>query len=447
MTAHTTPGIASEKNTTIIDAEVDDLFHLTVEPLVRRHKKLQNVLYLMVLSRDFNAFAVQHGSELHPSLPHTPCIAYHAQVLIQESFYTFAMILFHELGHLSGNHRYVLPSIVKENQLSAQTMALGVGGVLSAVAGNLGPLLLALPIFQLSNASSMCTYSKQNEASADRFAYQAFQQLQWSLEEPLATMKRFGDLEFSGGGRHFLRTHPFWKERREEGLRYLLTTSQMPSASLLKHYDRVRIKLIALMAPLDQADRLVNQAPVISQVKDYGRAIVAWRRHQFDKALAYTQSFVKAMGTKDDVYVHGLRAEILLAKGQPDQALKEVNLALLLRKSWTLDMLKSHILHRLPAESQAMIQWTLPLLHQHPLHCDLWIMVAKAYERSRIPVGSLWCLSEHWAVQKKWDKALHYAQKAQKLLSATPKPHSLSPTSSQLADLIQHLLTQQRKSL
>lgn len=433
------------KNYLIFDAEIEELFQKTVHPIASKNRKLKNIIYFTLLSQTYNAVAILHGSELNPSLPPGPCVVYHASVIMQESFHTFAMILFHELGHISHKHRYVLPSALKEHALGNQAMAVGLGGLIALIAGNVSPLLLALPMWQGATIRNLSTYSRQCEGDADRFAYEAFRRLQWSLDQPLASMKRFSELEWSSDKTDFLSTHPYWKDRWLAGQRYRLSTWQEPSAALLNLYDRVRIKLIAMMVPLQHADRSIDRAPVPEKIKDYGRAIVAWRRNQYDRALGYTETFSRAV-QGPDAHIHALRAEIWLSKGNAERALQDINQALRTNNNWVLVTLKSHILHHIPARCKEMIQWTLPSMSQNSLHHKLWIFLAKAYERSHNSVGNYWCQSEYWATQRKWNKALVYAKRSRAAFAKGDSTDALSPTITQIDDLIHHLTNKKRSS-
>jgi predicted Zn-dependent protease len=413
------------------DWEIKDLLNSIAGPVIQKNPSLRQTQFFILSNHEFNAFAIEHASLFHPGFLDAPCVFLHTGVIEREDLGTLVLVLFHELGHLSGKHMTHIKTAMDAN-FGNNLAPMALGCLLGGLTGSLLPVLIGPHLSQMKSFLAQLRYTRGHESSADAFAFKNMAALNWPIADGLKMMMRHAKKEDLNYKTQYMRSHPFFADRARASERYFQKKGSFPQ-TLQIAFDKVKIKVIAFSADLSQVESYVEQANVSPKIKNYGRAIAAYRQGKTNQALTLLGTFERENGGLTQ-HTAELRSQILFAHGRSQEALSSINMALSFSPKNIIFLIqKSLILLSMPNRFAEVIPILEPLVAVHGHQEALWYWLGKAYERSGNKGRMHVCLAEHYAIGQKWAQAEHHIRSGQKML--TPR----DPYLQRSKDLLCHI--------
>lgn len=400
----------------IEDLETKDLLDTIARPVLAKTPSLRKTQFFILSHTQFNAFAIEHASLFHPGFLDVPCVFVHTGVIEREDLGTLVLVLFHELGHLAGKHMSHLKTAMDENFGNSLAPA-ALGCLLGGLTGSLLPVLLGPYLSQMNAFVTQLRYTRGHESSADTFAFKNMAALNWPIADGLKMMMRHAQKEDLNYKTQYMNSHPFFTDRARAAQHYFEKTGTFPE-TLRTAFEKVKIKIIAFSSALSHIDGCVERALVSPKIKNYGRAIAAYRQGKTHQALTLLSTFEQDNGGVT-AYTAELRSQILFANGRTEEALKAIHTALSFApKNIGFLVQKSLMLLSIPQRFSEVIAILEPLVSSHAHHEALWYWLGMAYERAGNKGRMNICLAERYALMQKWSQSEHCLRLGQKYLTA-----------------------------
>jgi predicted Zn-dependent protease len=416
----------------IEDSEIQNLFRLLSDSLIKKNPELSKVQFYVISDGSFNAFAVPHCSLIHPSFSDHPGIFFHTAVLERESLGTVILVLFHEFGHIYGKHSEFFKTY-NDNNFFQKLLPTALGCILGGITASLTPILLGLHASGVRSLLSQMRYSRSHESAADSFAFRNLMALNWPVADGLKMLECNARKEHHEYNDLYIRSHPFFEDRARACRQiYPNSTGTFPE-HLHAAFEKAKIKLVAFLSPIAGVDACIEGARVPAKIKNYGRAIAAYRQGKTDRALNLLSAFEQDHHG-GDAYTWELRSQILFTDGRTAAALKAINKALdFTPKNYNLLIQKSIILLSKPDGFKEVISILDPLKMLYSRHVHLWHWLGMAYSKAGNKGRTQICLAEQSAIMQQWSKAEQHIKLAQTHLSPQ------DPYFQRSKDLLMHI--------
>jgi predicted Zn-dependent protease len=248
-----------------------------------------------------------------------------------------ASVLAHELSHVT--QRHIARLIARQSE---QTPWLVGAMVLGALAASKNPAGANAAIVggQAVAAQSQLNFSRDMEREADRAGFAVSTQAGFSPQgfvtmfEKLQQNNRNND----AGNFPYLRSHPLTTERIAD-MQSRLTDGAVAQDRMNLEHSMVAARARVLSnASVDGLRNAYTEADVATSSKSptsqlvaslYAASLVAIKLREFDKARRYSDALSQALGADDSAakrLVRLLRAELAQAQGNPDEALRALEL-------------------------------------------------------------------------------------------------------------------------
>jgi predicted Zn-dependent protease len=303
----------------IRDAEVEQAIRQMADPiLTAAGLDTESLRIFIVNDKSLNAF-VAGGQNLF----------IHTGLLIRtENAAQLMGVIAHETGHISGGHlarRAEEISSLSEEALLAQLLAA------AAVAlGGPGPGMAVLSAGAQASQSSILSFTRTQERSADQAGVQFLQRLDIT---PQGLMDFFKILQqqqkfLVGKLDPYLQTHPLTQER-VDAMRQALETTKAKNSDAGEKLDfwhsRMRAKLIGY---LQEPEQVLRQYPASdkSMTGRYARSIALYRAGQVQPALDLLNQLI-AENPQDPYFVE-LRGQFEFEQGKIAPSVTDYNKAL-----------------------------------------------------------------------------------------------------------------------
>jgi len=365
----------------IRDAEIEQLLRDYTRPILQvAGLGNQNIHVVIINDKAFNAFVM----DAHR-------IFVNAGALMEATTPNQLIGVFsHETGHIVGGHL----SKMRQELANAQTaaivaMLLGVGAVVAGARsnnvsmGNVGSAVFSAP--QSYIMSSLLSYQRAQEESADRAGVRFLTMTQQSAKGMYDTFKRFADesLFASVGSNPYMQNHPMPQERMAALAEVVKTPywDKKDPPELQFRHDMMRAKLYGYMEHPDTVQRRYPMSDT-SMPARYARAISTYRFGDMRAAIAQVDGLIAAM--PNNPYFYELKGQALLEGGHPAEAIAPLRHAVQLAPSPAL--IQITLAQALIATSDAKLSdEAISLLHaallKEPETADAYLQLAMAYGR------------------------------------------------------------------
>jgi predicted Zn-dependent protease len=370
----------------IRDSEIESVFKDYAHPILKHaHLNPYDFKIFLLADPNINAFA---------TLGNLVCI--HSGLIIHcQDGEEFLGVLAHEIGHITGRHILRFLSI-RDNAFYQSLIPMIIGAIAAGLTKDLRGLVAGSTAGSSMYNEMTTGYTHVQESSADQFACKAITHCGWSLEGMKRFMKR---MEVHESKQSYLRTHPFFKERIEVVDKHLETHKgkKLPPA-LAEGFFRLKTKIAAFTLPKERALMIIQGLPCSQSIKNYGRAIVAYREERSSQALAYLEKAFH--GATQPEFLYALKASIFMENKNLPGAYEAIEHALKIRKKDIgFLILKAQIMLGDPQQKNfdALIQELEPLT-RHPIHRfedSLWYFLGIAHGRMKNTMLMRLCLAEH----------------------------------------------------
>jgi predicted Zn-dependent protease len=363
----------------IRDAEIEQLLRDYTAPIFRAAGlSQQNVHIVIIDDKAFNAFVM----DAHRIFINTGALM---QATVPNQLIG---VFSHECGHIVGGHL----SKMRQELANAQTamivgLLLGIGAVVAGAhsnntdIGNIGGAILTAP--QSYAMSSLLSYQRAQEESADRAGVRFLTMTGQSAKGMYDTFKRFADesLFSAHGSNPYAQNHPM-PEERMAALAELVKTpywDKKDSPELQFRHDMMRAKLFGFT---ERPDTVMRHYPSTdtSLPARYARAISSYRFGDMHSAIAQIDSLIQSM--PNNPYFYELKGQALLEGAHPTEAIPPLRRAVQLAPDPAL--IQILLAQALVATNDAKLaKEAIPLLHtallKEPEASDAYTTLAMAY--------------------------------------------------------------------
>jgi len=306
---------------TLRDAETEQLLREYTRPILRAAGlEKQNIQIVIINDATFNAF-VADGRRIFVNF---------GAIMQSQTPNQIIGVLAHETGHLAGGHL----AKMREQLARAQTsmiiaMLLGAGALVAGsrsgnsngALSNAGVATLAAP--QELIRSSLLSYQRSQEESADRAGVKFLTATGQSAKGMYDTFKRFTDesLFAAHGADPYMQSHPMPVERvaaLEEIAHSSPYWDKKDDPALQLRHDMVRAKISAF---LERQDTVYRRYPLsdTSLPGRYAHAIATYRHGDLHNALTQIDALIQLQPANP--YFYELRGQALLEGGKPAEAI------------------------------------------------------------------------------------------------------------------------------
>ena len=388
-----------KEGTSLEDSEINSFFGQVIGPVIESSRKIRPAKVYLIKSHTWNAFALAE-----------PHIFIFSRVIEQESLESVVGVLLHEMGHIAGHHVMRGEDALRTEKSRGLLSAIA-GAAVAGVTLNPAALLAGLDWWATSTMSKMMCHSREHEHAADFFAVESLKKLGWPVQAIEEVMQILSKLTAGQSVPAYFRTHPYASER----LRAIQAKGYQKGGvfpdSMKDSFQRVKTKIVAFCSPLESAERRVDRLPVDDFYKLYGRAICAYRKGLFDKALSILSTFESRSGGETP-YTNELRSEILLDKGEKDRALSAINRSLSSRpKDFLFILQKVHILFE-RSQYKNCVRLLESLSQKGRSFPKFWHWMGRCLYKTEKLGASYVCQAEEAILLGQKDRAKHFVEMA-----------------------------------
>jgi predicted Zn-dependent protease len=415
----------------IRDTEIESVLYAIVHPLARAAGIDEKSIRIYLLATpEINAAASSDGR-----------IFINAGLILKtRNVGQLRGVLAHELGHVAAHHGTRQKGLSK-NLSAASLAAIFVGSGLGVTTGRADLALGVISAGTSMAGSAFCHHSRQEESAADIQAVKILKKLGYSHRGVVEflILLRGQERLLEGEIPSYFRTHPGTQERietlRDEstpGGHSVPDTEEQP-------YRRMKEKLFAFWAPLDQVMQETNQNATFS------RGIALYRQGRLAEALNLLEILL-ARETKKNPYLLELKAQILLEKKEVPRAISVYREALSnLPAQEAAPLLQLSLAHALlEAGNPTHLEEALKILNDLTAHekdnPQLWHLLAIGYGKKKDPGRTHLALAEEAIALGDEKRAHEEALRAQKKI---PKN---TPSYARVRDLLADLTLRKETS-
>ena len=389
---------------------------LIADPLIQEYSELliyRLSEYSQVEDRSFNILMIDDNSLNAFAAPGGVIGINGGLFLYAENEGQFASVLAHELAHLSQRHfaRNVLYS--KDNNLASVLVM--VSAMAAAVATNNPNAFMAGPAFLQQQS---LRYSRLFEREADRVGFNNLINAQYDpssmgeMFEQMAKMRRLAGDNIP----EFLLTHPISSSRVADAFNAADQVESQYSKKdsldyqLIRGRLRIKYEEIPLNA-IRKIQGIIKDDP--SNENRYALAVAYKRGNKYQDSLDMIDDLINEH--PKNLILQNTKAEILLDKGDAEEALKIVNNALNISpKNFPLSVLKAKILSYKKElfAAEEIIRDQLLRRNTDPY---LWLYLSEIQRDSKNVVGYHRSRAEYFLLLGQYEDALNQLQFALKL--------------------------------
>lgn len=392
------------------DEEIEQALRAFGKPVFEQAGVSSSAVHFILIDRnDLNAF-VAGGQNI---------FMFTGLILRTESPEELVGVIAHETGHIA--HGDLIRIKTEMDQISLQTMAATLLGVLAAVGTGSGDLGVAAASAAGNYAErTILRHSRIQETAADQAGISYLTGAHLPVTGSLSFMEKLEDQELLPESQQteYVRTHPLTQNRvsylRSAVERYARRHYTVPEVWKDMH-ARVIAKLQGFLFP-EQA--LMNKANTVPA--RYGRAIGHYRMGRLDKALSELDPLIRQ--EPKNPYFHELKGQMLFEHARIEEALVSyAEAARLASFSALIRTAYGHALMEAKGDTKKRLQEAVEQLENavriEPQNAQTRRFLAIAYGKQGEVGRSRLALAEEAMLQNKPDVAIREATLAQASLS------------------------------
>ncbi|MEX2642795.1 MAG: tetratricopeptide repeat protein, partial [Acetobacterales bacterium] len=260
-------------------------------------------------------------------------------------------------------------------------------------------------------------YTRGNEESADQAAMEYLDRTGISARGLLTVLDTLSGQELLVSERQdvYMRTHPLSRDRMSFVRQHVQDSpysDEPPDPERERQLARVQAKLRAFTLPKGRLPRLFDESDD-SVPSRYGRAIVAHRNAELEKAIGLMDSLLAE--APQDPYFHELRGQILFESQRGRDALDDYRRAVEIapdEPQIRIGLAQVEIELNEPELLRDAVVHLNRVLHEETRNTFAWRQLAIAYGRLGEEGLSALCLAEEAAIQGRGEEALRLAKRA-----------------------------------